>query len=488
MVAMTDTIATNIAVDPNFIDSSKATILIVDDTPENLDLMISLLRDVYTVKVAKSGAKALALAASDSIPDLILLDIMMPEMDGYEVCRRLKANPSTKDIPIIFLTAKTAIEDEEKGLKVGAVDYITKPISPPIVLARVETHLKLKARADFLRDKAEFLEREMARRSRQVSSIHKVSVLTSGGSTVLVVDDTPENLELMSGLLKDSYTVKVAKSGAKALGIVALDPQPDLILLDVMMPEMDGYEVCRRLKANPSTKDIPVIFLTANAGAEHEMKGLELGAVDYIAKPISPPIVLARVETHLKLKTSADFLRDKAEFLEQEAIWTQLAMEVGQVVFWQVDLTDESITYLGNPSEIENSSLPDKQGSVNVASPLGPIRMGLSERLSVLDPQEAIRINELIHQAAKTGEPFEFVYRILNDGDECVERWIASRAKPILSVSGGPISIIMGASMDITDLRRAQEDAKSAREEARQAHAARKELLARMTQDSRKFL
>jgi PAS domain-containing protein len=218
------------------------------------------------------------------------------------------------------------------------------------------------------------------------------------------------------------------------------------------------------------------------------MKGLELGAVDYIAKPISPPIVLARVETHLKLKTSADFLRDKAEFLEQEAIWTQLAMEVGQVVFWQVDLTDESITYLGNPSEIENSSLPDKQGSVNVASPLGPIRMGLSERLSVLDPQEAIRINELIHQAAKTGEPFEFVYRILNDGDECVERWIASRAKPILSVSGGPVSIIMGASMDITDLRRAQEDAKSAREEARQAHAARKELLARMTQDSRKFL
>src|ERR1700761_1979118 len=119
---------------------------------------------------------------------------------------------------------------------------------------------------------------------------------------VLVVDDTPENLTLMSDLLKGSYKVKVANNGEKALRIAASEVTPDLILLDVMMPGLDGYEVCRRLKASPATRDIPVVFLTAKAEAEDEQAGLELGAVDYVTKPISPPIVLARVRNHLMLK------------------------------------------------------------------------------------------------------------------------------------------------------------------------------------------
>ena len=137
-------------------------------------------------------------------------------------------------------------------------------------------------------------------------------------SLVLVVDDTPENLELMSGLLLGSYRVKVASNGAKALRIAAAEPQPDLILLDIMMPEMDGYEVCRRLKADPLTADIPVVFLTAKTEQADEQQGFDLGAVDYITKPISPPIVLARVHAQLQLKASADFLRDKSEYLELE--------------------------------------------------------------------------------------------------------------------------------------------------------------------------
>ena len=142
--------------------------------------------------------------------------------------------------------------------------------------------------------------------------------VTAQRATILVVDDTADNLKLMSGLLKDYYKVKIANNGKKALAIAALDTRPDLILLDIMMPEMDGYEVCRQLKRDPMTRDIPVIFLTAKAEVEDEEMGLRLGAVDYVIKPISPPIVLARVETHLKLKASADFLRDKAGFLEQE--------------------------------------------------------------------------------------------------------------------------------------------------------------------------
>jgi len=159
----------------DFVD--KHTILVVDDTPDNLALMSGLLKDRYKVKVANSGDKALKIAAGDPPPDLILLDIMMPEMDGYEACRRLKHDAATRDIPVIFLTAKSSVEDEKAGLELGAVDYITKPISPPIVLARVANHLALKSHTDFLRDKSDFLEQEVARRTREITAIQDVTIL-----------------------------------------------------------------------------------------------------------------------------------------------------------------------------------------------------------------------------------------------------------------------------------------------------------------------
>jgi putative two-component system response regulator len=154
----------------------RSCILIVDDVHEGLHTLMNILRDDYTISAATCGEKALELARRQPQPDLILLDIQMPGMDGYEVCRRLKAEPNTRDIPIIFLTALTQEEDERHGLEVGAEDYITKPISPPIVLARVKIHLSLKATADFLRDKADFLEKEVAKRTREVMAIQDVTI------------------------------------------------------------------------------------------------------------------------------------------------------------------------------------------------------------------------------------------------------------------------------------------------------------------------
>ncbi|NOI58297.1 response regulator [Vibrio coralliilyticus] len=119
--------------------------------------------------------------------------------------------------------------------------------------------------------------------------------------TILVVDDIPDNIHTLSGILSDEFKIKAATSGAKALKIANSSPRPHLILLDIMMPEMDGYEVCSILKSNPLTSDIPVIFVTAKAEVVDEQKGFEMGAVDYITKPVSPPIVKARVKTHIAL-------------------------------------------------------------------------------------------------------------------------------------------------------------------------------------------
>src|SRR5437879_11494355 len=128
--------------------------------------------------------------------------------------------------------------------------------------------------------------------------------MTPEQKLVLVVDDTPLNISVITGALKDTYRTKVATSGAKALAVAAADEKPDLILLDVMMPEMDGYEVCRRLKADPTTREIPVIFLTAQTDAEDETRGFQVGAVDYVHKPFSPAVVKARVQSHILLRES----------------------------------------------------------------------------------------------------------------------------------------------------------------------------------------
>jgi putative two-component system response regulator len=157
--------------------NDKATILVVDDTPDNLALMSALLKNTYKVKVANHGDKGLRIAASATPPDLILLDVMMPDVDGYEVCRRLKADTRTCNIPVIFLTARSEPEDEHKGLALGAADYITKPISPPILLARVATQLTLKASSDFLRDRNDFLTAEVERRTRELEAVQDVTIL-----------------------------------------------------------------------------------------------------------------------------------------------------------------------------------------------------------------------------------------------------------------------------------------------------------------------
>ena len=156
--------------------AAKPTVLVVDDTPANLGLMAELLKSAYTVKAVNNGVRALALAELEP-PDLILLDVMMPEMDGYEVCRLLKARPNTRQIPVIFLTSRGEVEDEQHGLALGAVDYITRPINPPILLSRVRAHVADASSAKTMRVNNEYLEFEVVKRTRQLAALQDVTIL-----------------------------------------------------------------------------------------------------------------------------------------------------------------------------------------------------------------------------------------------------------------------------------------------------------------------
>lgn len=159
------------------LSARKPTVLVVDDTPENLQLMNGLLRGQYKVRLATHGGIALELAHQDPQPDLILLDIMMPGLDGYEVCKRLKADSGTRSIPVIFLTALSQEMDEQRGFRDGCVDYITKPFCPDIVLARVATHVALKRASDLLVDHNRSLRKEVERQTREVQKVQDVTIL-----------------------------------------------------------------------------------------------------------------------------------------------------------------------------------------------------------------------------------------------------------------------------------------------------------------------
>ncbi len=256
-------------------------ILIVDDVHENLHLLMTILRSDFAITAATDGMKALELAQRQPRPDLILLDVKMPGLDGYEVIARLKADPALSDIPVLFVTALGETGGEARGLALGAADYITKPVSPDLLRTRIWTQLELRR----------------LRRGAPAAAL----AASETPPTLLVVDDVPENIHELLEALKDDYRIKVANTGAKALAVVQGPCPPDLILLDVLMPGMDGYEVCRRIKALPIGRHIPVIFVTVVNASQRKVEGFNVGAADYVTKPFDIDEVRARVRTHIEL-------------------------------------------------------------------------------------------------------------------------------------------------------------------------------------------
>ncbi len=221
----------------------KQCVLIVDDSPENIDLLSEVLREDYRIRVATSGERALKIVYSDEPPDLILLDIMMPGISGLEICRRLKSNPDRRSIPIIFVTAMSSIEDEKRGLEVGAVDYITKPISPPIVQARVRTHLALY-------DQSRELERMVFQRTRELLTTRQQIIRRLGraaefkdnetGNHVLRMSHYARLIALAYGLGSEAASVIFNTAPMHDIGKIGI---PDAILLKPGKLTLDEWDV-----------------------------------------------------------------------------------------------------------------------------------------------------------------------------------------------------------------------------------------------------
>lgn len=235
----------------------------------------------YAVLDAQDGEAVLECALIEE-PDLILLDVSMPKMDGYVVCEQLRSNGRTEKIPVIMMTgAAMGVDSAIQGLRAGADEYLNKPIDAEALFDCIDTFLPPQA---------------AVRQAR-----------------ILVVDDSRVNLQVMEGYLDQTgYRIELATNGADALALAWGNP-PDVVLLDVQMPGMDGYEVCAQLKRDPRTTNVPIMFVTANALDDREMlKGYELGAVDYLRKPFLRDELLARLQVMVRLKQHQAELERKA--------------------------------------------------------------------------------------------------------------------------------------------------------------------------------
>lgn len=260
-------------------------VLLVDDEPSDVRVLSEILREGYDISVTRDGVRALELATDKDPakrPDIILLDIVMPRPDGYEVLNQLKQDPRTQDIPVVFVTSLDRVDDEAKGLELGAVEYLRKPFRPSIVRARVDNILTTR------------LYQEYAAWAGRLQGMGAEGE-GAGRSRILAVDDAPDEVRVLVEHLREDYEVQVATSGRAALEIIEADP-PDCVLLDILMPGLGGFALLRRLKAQTATRHIPVIVVTALNQTEDEAKGLKLGAVDYVTKPFKPALVKARVK------------------------------------------------------------------------------------------------------------------------------------------------------------------------------------------------
>lgn len=280
----------------------SARILIVDDTPASVKVLAAKLAgEFYDVMTARDGSAALTSVAEDS-PDLVLLDVMMPGMDGFEVCRRIKSNPRTTHIPVVMVTALSDRLDRVRGLDAGADDFLTKPVSDPMLFMRVEALVRTKRMLDQWR-----LREQTSRELGLPPAEPMTSTSTEQANVLLVSDSEIECANIRAVLEQDKAQTTIARRAQDALDLAA-SSEPDLVVISLGDDVAEGVRVAAKLRAQERLQSVPVLLIADESDEARVVNALKVGVNDYVLRPIDGSELLARARTQIRRKRYHDRL------------------------------------------------------------------------------------------------------------------------------------------------------------------------------------
>lgn len=271
-------------------------LLVVDDNPLNVKLLMAkLAREYYTVLAAENGPQALEITKRDK-PDLVLLDVMMPEMDGFEVCKKLRSDPVTRNIPVIMVTALSDVQDRVRGLEAGADDFLTKPVNDVALLARVRSCLRLKSLMDEWRMREGF-------------EAQNEDLAQPANAHVLLLEDQPHEADLIKTHVERAGFICHAVKTSQEFDKILAHQSIDVFLMGLTLKSEDGLRVCASLRAQEETRMLPILVYAEESDIGRIAKALDLGANDYIFKPVDALELQARLRTQIRNKRAYDRLR-----------------------------------------------------------------------------------------------------------------------------------------------------------------------------------
>jgi two-component system cell cycle response regulator len=291
-----------------------ARVLVVDDVAANVKLLEARLSaEYFDVVTAMSGKEALAICERAEC-DIVLLDVMMPDMDGFEVCRRLKAGLRTHHIPIVMVTALDQPSDRLRGLQAGADDFLTKPVSDVAMIARVRSLSRLKLMTDELRMRA------VTSRDIGIESPEREAIAEAGrGGRILIVDDRASSYEPIVAVLAEEHTAEIELDPNAGL-FHAAEGNFDLLIVSLALRGFDGLRLCSQIRSLDRTRNMPILAIADAEDGSRLVRGLEIGVNDFLSRPIDKNELLARCRTQIRKKRYTERLRDNVQMSIEMAI------------------------------------------------------------------------------------------------------------------------------------------------------------------------
>src|SRR6201986_210811 len=294
-----------------------ARVLVVDDILSNVKLLeAKLTAEYFEVITAFNGRECLS-KMEEGTPDIVLLDVMMPGMDGFEVCRRIKSNPKTAHVPVVMVTALDQPSDSVAGLEAGADDFLTKPVDDAALFARVRSLVRLKLMTDELRM------RESTGQSMGLIDPAETLLDTNPAGRILVIEDRLETVAWLTAALTPHHEVTSVDTFEEAL-VRVRGGDPDLVVVSLGMRGFDGLRLCSQLRSLPEGRNVPILVVVSDGDRRKLTQALEMGVNDYLTRPVDKNELVARVRTQLRKKRYADRLRHNVQLSLEMAITDQL--------------------------------------------------------------------------------------------------------------------------------------------------------------------